>query len=194
MKTTHLYLLTIILLFTTGCHSNKQNEYIDENQLGIIDASVNSEDTNLKEKAEFGNIQPGKAETIGRAFENAPPLIPHTTTGFFPIKMENNICFSCHMPDKVEKSGAIAIPATHFTNLRPSMVEVDGVLQFENEQEVHVEKLDTTNHAYFNCSQCHVPQTNVTVDIENLFTPEFREEFGLEKSNLNETLKEGVKQ
>lgn len=168
----------------------KDQKYLQK--LGIIDASVKSEDTNLKEKAEYENVQPGKAETIGPSFENAPPLFPHTTTGFFPIKMENNICFSCHLPDKVEKSGAVAIPASHFTDLRPKMHEVDGVLRFENEQEVYVEKLDSTNHAYFNCSQCHVPQTNVTADIENLFTPEFREEFGLEKSDLDKKIKEGV--
>jgi len=192
MRTTCIYVFVSFLLFTSACHGNRNEGYIEEDTLGLIDASVKSEETNLKEKADYAQLQPGKAEKIDRAFENAPPLIPHTTTGFFPIKGENNICFSCHLPDKVEKSGAVAIPATHFTSLRPKMVEVDGVLQFEDEQDVYVEKLDTTNHAYFNCSQCHVPQTDVTVDIENLFTPEFREEFGLEKSNLDETLKEGV--
>lgn len=184
--------MAIFLLLVTGCHNKPKDELVDEDKLGFIDASVKSEDTNLKQKAELENIQPGKAEKIDRAFENAPPLIPHTTMGFFPIKMDNNICFSCHLPDKVEKSGAVAIPATHFTSLRPEMVEEDGVLKFEDEASVYVEKLDTTNHAYFNCSQCHVPQTTVTVDIENLFTPEFREEFGLEKSNLEDKLKEGV--
>ena len=192
MKTNFICILTFVIILFTGCHGNKNNEYIEENKLGIIDASVKSEETNLKEKAEYDNIQPGKAEKIDRAFENAPPLIPHTTTGFLPIKMENNICFSCHMPDKVEKSGAVAIPATHFTSLRPKMVEVDGILQFEQEQDVQIQALDSVNHAYFNCTQCHVPQTNVTVNIENLFTPEFREEFGLTKSSLKDKLKEGV--
>jgi len=192
MKTNCIYVLTFIFLLILGCHGNKKEEHIEENKLGIIDASVKSEETNLKAKAEYDNIQPGKAEKIDRSFENAPPLIPHTTTGFLPIRKENNICFSCHMPDKVEESGAIAIPASHFTNLRPKMVEVDGVLEFEKEELVYIQELDTVNHAYFNCSQCHVPQTNVTIDIENLFTPEFREEFGLEKSNLKEKIKEGI--
>ncbi len=187
-----MYVFAFFLLFTLGCHGNKNEGYIEEDKLGLIDASVKSEETNLKEKADYANLQPGKAETIDRAFENAPPLIPHTTIGFFPIKMKNNICFSCHLPDKIEKSGAVAIPATHFTSLRPEMVEVDGILQFEEEEDVHIQELDTTNFAYFNCSQCHVPQTDVTVDIENLFTPEFREEFGLEKSDLSEKLIEGV--
>ncbi len=178
-------------LLIAGCRNNN-DELVDENKLGIIDASVKSEETSFKEKAEYKNDQPGKAGKISRSFENAPPLIPHTTTGFFPIKKENNICLSCHMPDKVEKSGAVAIPATHFTNLRPKMIEDNGVLKFEEEEKVHIQDLDTLNLAYFNCSQCHVPQTEVTVDIENLFTPEFREEHGLEKSSLNDKLKEGI--
>ena len=192
MKTQYIGLLALIIVLILGCQRQKKDEYIEEDSLGLIDASVKSEETNLKQKARFENSQPGNADKIERAFENAPPLIPHTTTGFFPIKMDNNICFSCHLPDKVEQSGAIAIPETHFTSFRPTMVEVDGVLQFEDESAVYEEDLDTTNHAYFNCSQCHVAQTDVTVDIENLFTPEFRAEFGLEKSNLNENMKEGV--
>ena len=192
MRTQYLSLFVLIIFLTQGCHRQKQDEFIDEDSLGLIDASVKSEETNLKHKAQFENIQPGSAEKIDRAFENAPPLIPHTTAGFFPIKMDNNICFSCHLPDMVKESGAVPIPETHFTSLRPTMVEVDGILQFEDESTVYEEELDSTNHAYFNCSQCHVAQTDVTVDIENLFTPEFRAEFGLEKSNLNENMKEGV--
>lgn len=184
-----------ILLFgvVLGCTHKKESELIDENQLGIIDANVKSEDTNLKTKALYGKTQPGESLRIDRAFENAPPLIPHTTDGFLPIKMENNICFSCHLPEKAKESGAVELPATHFTSLRPKMIEVDGVMQFEETKEVTVTDLDKPNHAYFNCTQCHVPVAIIKVDIENLFTPEFREEFGIERSNLKETIKEGIK-
>lgn len=184
--------LGMCMMLIAGCQGNRSESYIDEDELGIIDASVRSEDTHLSEKAEYGNLQPGQAGTLERSFENAPPLIPHTTSGFFPIKKENNICLSCHMPEMTEQSGAIAIPATHFTSLRPQMVEVDGVLQFVEEDKVHIQDMNKLNHAYFNCSQCHVPQAEVTVDIENLFSPEFREEFGLERSSLREKLREGV--
>jgi len=193
MKSNYIFLIVLIIPMLFACKKSNKKELIDENELGIIDANVKSEDTNLKEKAEYTNTKPGKSEKFDRSFENAPPLIPHSIAGFLPIKKENNICFSCHMPDKVEKSGATAISSTHFTNLRPKMVEVDGTLQFEQkDEEVKVLELKTLNNAYFNCSQCHVAQTNATVNIENLFTPEFREEYGLEKSNLKEKIKEGV--
>lgn len=180
-------------LLILSCGKGK-DESIDEDKLGIIDADVKSEETNLKDKALYAEAIPGSAETIERAFENAPPMIPHTTEGFFPIKINNNICFTCHMPDVAETVGAISLPETHFTDLRPKMVEVNGVLQFEKEGEIHIEKSDKVVQAYFNCSQCHAPQTNVSIDIENLFTPEFREEFGLEKSSLQSRLKEGIEE
>jgi nitrate reductase (cytochrome), electron transfer subunit len=192
MKKYQIYLLLILSSLAWSCKSNKGDEFIDESKLGFIDASVKSEETNLKAKAEFENIKPGEAEKIARSFENAPPMIPHTTRGFFPIKMNNNICFTCHLPDKIEESGAVAMPESHFIDLRPKMVEVDGVLQFEDESKVHIEEMDEPVHAYFNCSQCHAPQANISADIENLFTPEFREEFGIEKSSLKDKINEGI--
>jgi cytochrome c-type protein NapB len=186
-----------LIIFATlsilSCGRGKEDA-IDEDKLGIIDADVKSEETNLKEKALYAEAIPGSAEIIERAFENAPPMIPHTTEGFFPIKINNNICFTCHMPDVAESVGATSLPATHFTDLRPKMVEINGVLQFEKEGEIHIEKSDEVVQAYFNCSQCHAPQTNVTIDIENLFTPVFREEFGLKKSSLQARLKEGIEE
>lgn len=184
-------LLVCLVLLTISCGKGK-HEVIDENTLGIIVADVKSEETNLKEKALYGEAIPGSAEKIDRSFENAPPMIPHTTDGFLPIKMESNICLTCHLPEVAVTVGAIEVPETHFTSLRPKMIEVDGVLKFENEGEIYIEETGELNASYFNCSQCHAPQTNVTIDIENLFTPEFREEFGLEQSSLKSKLKEGI--
>lgn len=191
MKNRYLFIIPLAVILI-GCSHKKANDIIEDKQLGIIDADVKSEDTNLKSMARYVDSKPGESEKIERSFENAPPLIPHTTIGFFPIKKDNNICLSCHLPEKAKETGAVELPATHFTDLRPAMIEVDGVLEFEDESNIHMQKLDEPNHAYYNCSQCHVPQTQVTINIENLFTPEFREEHGLEKSNLNDNLEEGI--
>jgi len=180
-----------ILLIAISC-GQKNDQSIDEDSLGIIDADVKSEETNLKSKAKFGDSKPGDSETLNRSFENAPPLIPHTTEGFLPIKIENNICLSCHMPDKVKETGAVAIPKMHFTNLRPALKEVNGKYEFANGDTLVREEKELLNNAYFNCNQCHVPQANISVDIKNLFTPEFREEFGLEKSTLDKQFNDGI--
>lgn len=185
--------LFLVALAISSCHSNKNDtSYIDEDKLGIIYADVNSADTELPHMAGFAKATPGVAGTLDRSFENAPPLIPHNTDGFFPIKIDNNICFTCHLPDKAKESGATSMPKTHFTNLRPHMTEKDGKLVFEETKELTQEDLKEPNNAYFNCSQCHVPQAEVSVDIENLFTPEFRNEFNLHESNLKDRLNEGI--
>lgn len=186
------FLISAALLITS-CHSNQNdNTYIDEDELGYIYSDVNSADTELPHKAAFAKATPGLAGTINRSFENAPPMIPHNTDGFFPIKINNNICFTCHLPDKAKESGATPLPKTHFTNLRPKMTEVEGKMVFEEQKELTQEDLKKPNNAYFNCSQCHVPQAEISVNIENLFTPEFRNEFNLHESNLKDRLNEGI--
>ncbi len=185
-------MLAVIILLSFSCQQ-KKTESIDEDSLGIIEADIKSDDTNLKEKARFKDDRPGQATTFNRSFENAPPLIPHTVEGFLPIKMENNICLSCHMPDKVKESGAVAIPKTHFTNLRPEVKKVNDKYQFAEKDTLVRKDMKKLNNAYFNCTQCHVPQADVKVDITNLFTPEFREDFGLTKSTLDKQFEDGIK-
>ncbi len=187
----NIVMMILVLLSIVSC-SQKRDTSIDENRLGIIDADVNSDDTNLKEKARFTDAKPGNAETFNRSFENAPPLIPHTVEGFLPIKIESNICLSCHMPDKVEETGAVAIPKMHFTNLRPALNEENGIYHFSQKDTLVRVEIDKLNNAFFNCTQCHVPQAKIRVNIENLFTPEFREKFGIKKSNLEKQFKDGL--
>lgn len=94
------------------------------------------------------------------------------------------------MPNLVEASGAVAIPESHFTNLRPKPV-LDGEI-YSVTTELLIDFNKKMDNQFFNCSQCHVPQTNVKVDIRNKFTPEFRSKYVVEGSNLDERLKEGL--
>ena len=185
------YLALITLFFVVACQQPKETK-IDEDKLGFIDADLDSDETNFKMKADFNVDKPAAGNTIERAFENAPPMIPHTTAGFFPIKMDNNICLSCHMPDKVKESGAREISKTHFQSWRPGLKEENGKYSNHDNSEVFIEKMDELNNAYFHCSQCHVPQANVTINIENMFTREFRETFGIKESDLKEKVNEGI--
>ncbi len=192
MNKIQVFLLIAILFASCSGEKRQQKQMIDEDKLGFIEADVKSENTNLRSKAEYGISLPGNSETIERAFENAPPLIPHTTTGFFPIKIKNNICFSCHLPDKAKAVGATPLPETHFTDLRPEMEQKDGVYYTTFEGKLAISKIKNFNNAYFNCSQCHVPQAEVSVNIENLFTPEFRDVLYRKRSGLEKTIKEGI--
>ncbi len=185
------YLALISLFCIVACNQPKENK-IDEDQLGFIDADLNSDETNFKMKAIFNEDKPEVGNTIERSFENSPPMIPHTTAGFFPIKKDNNICLSCHMPDKVAESGAREISKTHFQSWRPQLVLVDGKYVTPENVKVFVDDRTKLNNAYFNCSACHAPQADVTIDIENLFTREFRETFGIKESDLKNRVTEGI--
>ncbi len=185
-------LLILVLIILASCTNTEKKELIEDSKLGFIDASVKSEDTNLKRKPRFMDETPGSGLKIERSFENAPPMIPHTTKGFFPIKINNNICLSCHLPEMAKETGAVELPRTHFTDLRPKIKQEGETFYFEDEGKLVKKELDKLNNSYFNCSQCHTPQADISIDIENLFTPEFRAEHGLEKSSLIESINEGI--
>ncbi len=182
------FLLVLILLLTAAC-SNEKDTGIEDDKLGFIDADVSEKNTNLKTRAQYNTRKPGDSQLLDRSFEHAPPMIPHTTAGFFPIKITSNICLSCHVPEKAKEVEAIPMPETHFIDLRKHLV-AEGDIYKNPEENLEIKKLDQPNAAYFNCSQCHAPQADVTIDITNRFTPEFRKQFDLTKSNLNEKLDE----
>ena len=190
-------LLTVIVIWSCSSDNTKVTEVViavnNDKDLGLIEADVKDDAKDLLgAMPTYSQAAPGTSEKMERAFENAPPLIPHTVEGFLPIKMENNICFSCHMPDKVEESGAVEIPKMHFTILRPALYEKNGIYYFAEKDTLVREETNNLNNAFFNCTQCHVPQANIKVDIKNLFTPEFREKFGLEKSTLEKQFEDGL--
>ena len=110
----------------------------------------------------------------------SPPLIPHTTAGFFPIKRNRNVCLECHMPDKAEEVDAVPIPEAHLSDQRPELIYANGVYR-NPPDEIKVKKLNHLNYAYFNCSQCHIPEQEIEVDISDLITPELRKKFNLPK-------------
>lgn len=191
----------IATLMFNSCSSDNKGENTDnvksvkEETLGLIKSDVHSDtETLLGEMPQYSMQAPGTAEKMERAFENAPPMIPHMTEGFFPITRTNNICITCHMPDKVESTGAVAIPVSHFTDYRPKVVKVGDRYSVDaKEGEVVSIKLNDLSATRFNCSQCHVPQANVTVDIKNTFERVFRDDASKTGSNLEENIKEGVK-
>ncbi len=189
-------------IFMTSCGSDEANNGVEkinstgETELGLIKSTLTDDEADLLgNMPEYSTAAPGTAERIERAFENAPPMIPHMTTGFFPITRDNNICLSCHMPDKIEVSKATRIPVSHFTDYRPELIVENGLVKVNaKEGEVVSKSLgDKLSATRFNCSQCHVPQANVTIDIKNTFERVFRNKDSGTESNLEDNIGEGVK-
>jgi len=187
-----VYLISLIMMFM-ACDNSNNEAWMDDENIDMSDEILLSDESVLTEMPEYSKIRGGESETYQRSFENAPPLIPHRTGGFLPIKIDDNKCMLCHMPDKAPEFEATPMPKTHFTSYRPAVVEKDGIYKVDAEEGEVIEKeLGHFNGAMFNCSQCHVPQAEVTIEISNVFDPDYRKDEYKSRSNLKNNIKEGV--
>jgi cytochrome c-type protein NapB len=84
-----------------------------------------------------------------RNYPEQPPLIPHATEGY-EVSVHGNKCLSCHARTRVRESQAPMISITHFADR-------DGQYM-----------ASISPRRYF-CTQCHVPQHNVSPPVDNDF-------------------------
>lgn len=194
-----LSIVTATTLLVVGCAATGKT--VSEESLGLRTTNLYTETTTTGDKTQYGSKPAGTSTKIVRAFENAPPMIPHDVEGMLPITIGNNQCTMCHEPAVAESMGATPIPKSHFTSFRPeTKMTKDGVMlqegkHLENTIDIKtVEKpLDALSGARFNCSQCHAPQSVGNDVPKNNFAAEFRSEGLNGKSNLIDTINEGVK-
>jgi cytochrome c-type protein NapB len=157
-------------------------------------------DSSVPPAVAYHSAPPGAAKKFDRAYQDAPPMIPHSTEGLLPITKGNNACLGCHMPDVAASMGATPIPISHFTNFRPK-TEVEGTEILKNGHAIKNTSSETlsnvsikVNHkenklypGRYNCSQCHAPQaTNKLVD-DNHFKPVYTAPDGEHKSSWNQS-------
>ncbi len=146
-----------------------------ENDIGLRKSTLFSENVNI-ERIDYTGKAAGESTLIERSFENAPPMISHTTDGMLPITKDSNSCTSCHLPDVAAAVMATPMPKSHFYDFRKKAAIKNG-------------GMDETR---FNCVICHATQANAKPLVGNNFTPNFRQEQGREKSNLIDVVNEGV--
>ena len=167
-------LMALIVALSAGCaKKNSDANLVTEEQLGYRSATLYNEELSVP-NYEFNKASAGTSQRIERAFDNAPPMIPHSTEGLLPITRDNNMCTGCHLPEVAKAMGATPVPKSHFVNLRTN------------------EKLDHLYQGRFNCSQCHVPQAKTDPIVENKFQGAFRNKEGKFSSNLMDNINEGV--
>ena len=92
---------------------------------------------------EHGDKRPGQSEPLPRAWEGAPPVIPHSVRGFPPVTAKNNACARCHGRAGAT-TGPPPAPPSHFIDMReaPDVARPQIV------------------PSRWNCTASHVPQTN----------------------------------
>ena len=84
-----------------------------------------------------------------RNYPEQPPLIPHSIEGY-EISIHANKCLSCHARSRTRDSQAPMVSITHFADR-------DG------------QYLASVSPRRYFCNQCHVPQHDVKVPVENDF-------------------------
>ncbi|WP_373072162.1 nitrate reductase cytochrome c-type subunit [Sulfurimonas sp.] len=191
-----LCMTAVSVLFFNGCNDTAPSAKVErteavvkptisEQSLGLRKVDLYSEDSVKPEETKYSKEYAGSGYKINRAFQDAPPMIPHDVEGMLPITINDNQCTSCHMPEVAPSMGATAIPESHFTDFRPKH-KFDGK-KFEksidnNKNEISIKKIGDLAGARFNCSQCHAPQSEGQL-VENTFTPEYTHKDGAEKSS-----------
>jgi cytochrome c-type protein NapB len=186
---------TALMLSACGASENaKPAEVKKEVVKPTIDASqLSYRNNDLSENAvtpqvKYSEAAPGTSKRFKRAFQDAPPMIPHSVEGLLPITKESNQCLGCHMPDVAKSMGATPIPVSHFTNFRPSS---SYALKGENTSDgtlkhVSIKKQKELYQGRYNCSQCHAPQANVAPLVGNNFQPVYSKPDGEFKSSWND--------
>ena len=163
-------LLSIVV--ATGCAVTQS---YNEEELGLRKVDLYSEKTVVGEPTSYSTVAAGESKVIQRSYENAPPLIPHDVEGMMDMTKESNACTSCHLPEMAEAVKATPIPKSHFFDMRTQKV------------------LTEMSSARYNCSACHVPQSANEPLVKIEFKPDYRQESEKSRSNLIDTLNEGVR-
>jgi cytochrome c-type protein NapB len=168
-----------MIVSVAGCTAPIQEEAVQESyteeELGLRKVTLYNEDTVSPSQGVFPTEGPGTGKTVARAFDNSPPVIPHGTEDLLPITGEENACVGCHMPETAEGMGATPIPGSHLTDLRTGK-DLDGEL----------------SGSRYHCTQCHVAQAQIPPLVTNEFEGGFRDKEGRSRSNLIDTLNEGL--
>ncbi|HIC96964.1 MAG TPA: nitrate reductase cytochrome c-type subunit; periplasmic nitrate reductase electron transfer subunit [Aquificaceae bacterium] len=162
-------------LFLSVAQAVKQ--VISEEELGYRNSPIYEEGT-APPPVEFPTEPPGSGKKLARAYENAPPQIPHSVEGFVPIKPGQNACLGCHMPEVAKSVGATPIPKTH--------IAIDLFTKGGKKKELRIDP------ARYQCVMCHAVQAKAKPLVKNLFKPEFRDPQAKKRSTLFERWKEGL--
>ncbi len=165
----------------------------------VTEADLSYGERGTPPKVEYSKAAPGTSQRFERAYENAPPMIPHSVDGLLPITIKNNACLGCHMPNVAKSMGATPLPPTHFKDFffatKKKLIKqklYEDKQAYEKRLALMAKKEDIAPQRY-NCSQCHAPQANAKPLVVNTFKPDFRDPNAKHRSKLYKNIMEGVK-
>jgi nitrate reductase (cytochrome), electron transfer subunit len=182
--------LAITVAATILFAANTKN-VIDDDSIGLRKVDLLSEEKAAPDETKYGTAQPMSGYKIERAYQNAPPMIPHDVEGMLEITPQNNMCVGCHDVSVAESMTATPIPKSHYIDFRPKH-KLDGekfIPAIDNmKNEVSIKPIETISHARFNCTACHAPQSTGKLAVENTFEANYTRKDGKDKSTWDEVL------
>ena len=182
--------LAISLAASVLIAANTKN-VIDEDSIGLRKVELLSEEKAVPSETKYGTSAPMSGYKIDRAYQNAPPMIPHDVEGLMEITPDNNACIGCHEAAVAPSMNATPIPKSHYINFRPKdKLEGDNFVKGADnmKNEVSIKPIDTISSARFNCTACHAPQSTGELAVENTFKPTYTRKDGKEKSTWDQVL------
>lgn len=147
-------LFSILGLMVTFATWASNDGAIDELNMGLSKTSVF--DTPTPGTYSYSDAKPGWNDPLPRAWEDAPPQIPHLVEEFLPVVAADNQCLDCHdipkyidKPKNMDRSVKSKSPMSRDHYATAELEDVDG--------------------ARFNCTQCHVPQSDAAPLVESTY-------------------------
>ena len=144
-------IIGIVAIFASACATSPGP--VTDNDLGLSKTSVFEDPS--PSVFEYPKTEPSAATALPRAWNGAPPQIPHKIETFVPITTNKNMCVVCHdkpgMMGKKVKGIATAMPEAPYNK---------------------VEERWERSNARFNCTLCHTPQASVSDLVGNTFKSE----------------------
>jgi cytochrome c-type protein NapB len=152
MKTSAFFTTLGLMVTVAACASN--GGAIDELNMGLSKASVF--DTPTPSTYSYSDAKPGWNDPLPRAWEDAPPQIPHQVDEFLPVVAADNQCLDCHdVPKYIDKPKNM-----------DRTVKSKSPMSRDHYATAELEDLAGSR---FNCTQCHVPQSDAAPLVESTY-------------------------
>ena len=183
--------LTLAVTLAASILMAANTKSVDENSIGLRKVELLSEDKAAPSETKYGTSAPMSGYKIDRAYQNAPPMIPHDVEGLLEITPDNNACIGCHEAAVAPTMNATPIPPSHYTNFRPKVkLEGDNFIKGADnmKNETSIKRIETISSARFNCTACHAPQSTGELAVENTFKPTYTRKDGKSHSTWNEVM------
>jgi cytochrome c-type protein NapB len=184
-----IFTIATVILFI-GCNNKEEvaKRTITSEQLSYRHSPLNDEMNTSLPELKYTDKVAGISHKIKRAFQDAPPMLPHSVKEMLPIQKDNNQCIICHVDSAPYDKTIPEVPISHMTNFRPiKSVALKGVnTSSQTLRNVSITKYDTLYQGRFNCTQCHAPQSNAKLLTPNLFEADYTSKDGEYKSTWDD--------